>query len=149
MALLEQINGDILQAMKAKDQSALRGLRAIKSAILLAQTEKADVVLDATKELQILQKLAKQRNDSMEIYKEQGREDLYLVEKDELSLIEKYLPKQLSDQELKDKLQEIIRASGLSGKQALGPLMGKAGAVLSGQADNKRIAQVLRELLES
>lgn len=149
MALLEQINGDILQAMKAKDQSALRGLRAIKSAILLAQTEKADVVLDATKELQILQKLAKQRNDSMEIYKEQGREDLYLVEKEELSLIEKYLPKQLSDQELKYKLQEIIRASGLSGKQALGPLMGKAGAALSGQADNKRIAQVLRELLES
>lgn len=149
MALLEQINGDILQAMKAKDQSALRGLRAIKSAILLAQTEKADVVLDATKELQILQKLAKQRNDSMEIYKEQGREDLYLVEKEELSLIEKYLPKQLSDQELKDKLQEIIRASGLSGKQALGPLMGKAGAVLSGQADNIRIAQVLRELLEA
>jgi hypothetical protein len=149
MALLEQINSDILQAMKAKDQSALRGLRAIKSAILLAQTEKADVVLDASKELQILQKLAKQRNDSMEIYKEQGREDLFLVEKEELSLIEKYLPKQLSDEALRSKLQEIILASGLSGKQALGPLMGKAGAVLSGQADYKRIAQVLRELLES
>lgn len=149
MALLEQINSDILLAMKAKDQSALRGLRAIKSAILLAQTEKADVVLDASKELQILQKLAKQRNDSMEIYKEQGREDLFLVEKEELSLIEKYLPKQLSDEALRSKLQDIILASGLSGKQALGPLMGKAGAALSGQADNKRIAQVLRELLEN
>src|SRR5690606_42156912 len=100
MSLTEQINEAIKVAMKAKDQGSLRGLRAIKSALLLAQTEKAGAVIDQAKEVQILQKLAKQRRDSMEIYLAQNRADLLAVEQEELKLIEQFLPAQLSEAEI-------------------------------------------------
>jgi hypothetical protein len=147
MSLTEQINEAIKSAMKQKDQVSLRGLRAIKSALLLAQTEKAGVVLDAGKETQILQKLAKQRRDVMEIYRTQNRPDLLLVESEELQLIEQFLPAQLDEAAVKARLLSLLQEAGASVPSDLGRMMPLAMKAFEGQADNKLIAAVLKNLL--
>ncbi len=148
MSLKEQIAGDIKKAMIAKEKGKLTALRAIKSAILLAETDKGSTgELSEEQEVALLMKAAKQRKDSAEIYKQQGRDDLAEVEVTEVNVIEAYLPKQLSDHELELKLQDIITTSGATGPSDMGKIMGKASAALKGQADGKRISTVVKKLL--
>ncbi len=147
MSLSDQVNEAIKTAMKQKNQAALRALRAIKSALLLAQTEKAGATVDAAKELQLLQKLAKQRRDSMEIYQAQNRQDLFQLEAEELALIEQFLPKQLDETEVKTRLTLLLKEAGASSPSDLGRMMPLAMKTFEGQADNKLIATVLKNLL--
>lgn len=136
-------------AMKEKDQVRLRALRAIKSALLLAQTEKAGAVVDAAKELQLLQKLAKQRRDSMAIFQEQGRMDLFQHEAEELAVIETFLPQSLAPEEVERRIAAIIADLGANSMAALPQVMPKAMQALAGQADNKLIAEVVKKLLSA
>lgn len=147
MELSNSINEAIKTAMKEKDQVRLRALRAIKSALLLAQTEKAGAVVDAAKELQILQKLAKQRRDSMAIYQEQQRNDLYEHEREELEVIETFLPKFLSAEELEQHLAAIVAATAAKSMADLPKVMPVAMKELAGKADNKAIADMVKKLL--
>jgi len=148
MSLEQKINEELKTAMKAKDEKALRGLRAIKSAILLAKTsEGASGTLGEEEEIRILQKLVKQRKDSLDIYRQQNRADLAQKEEEEIAVIEKFLPKQLSADELKAVLQEIITQTGASSPADMGKVMGIATKQLAGKADGKAISAVVKELL--
>lgn len=148
MALEEKINQDIKSAMIAKDQARLAGLRAIKAAILLAKTEKGKTEeLSNETELKVLQKLAKQRKESAEIYQEQNREDLYQVEMSELAVIEAYLPQQLSEEETKAIIQGVVQETGASSMKDMGKVMGLANQKLAGQADGKTISAIVKQLL--
>jgi len=134
--------------MLAKNEAALRGLRAIKSAILLAKTadgKQGD--LTEEDEIKILQKLAKQRRDSLEVFVTQHREDLALKEREELELIEKYLPKQMDENELREALQAIINQVGASTAADMGKVMGVASKQLAGKADGKAISAMVKTLL--
>ncbi|MVZ61369.1 GatB/YqeY domain-containing protein [Sphingobacterium humi] len=148
MALEQQINQDIKAAMIAKDQAKLRGLRAIKAAILLAKTEKggADEMSQDT-EIKVLQKLVKQRKESAEIYQQQGREDLYQIEVEEQEVIEAYLPKQLDRAAIEEIVKGIISESGASSIKDMGKVMGLANQKLAGQADGRTISEVVKSLL--
>ena len=148
MALKEQIEADIKKAMLAKDKDGLRALRGIKSLILLAETEKgASEALTSDAEIKLLQKAAKQRKESAEVYSAQGRSDLAKIEQDELSVIERYLPKQLSEQELVDKITSIIQKVGAKSSAEIGKVMGVATKELAGLADGKIISEKAKELL--
>ncbi|MFN3530772.1 MAG: GatB/YqeY domain-containing protein [Bacteroidia bacterium] len=147
MDLTASVNEAIKLAMKAKDQAKLRALRAIKSALLLAQTEKAGAVVDAEKELQVLQKLAKQRRDSMEVFQNQGRSDLYEKEREELEIIETFLPAQLDESSLDAEIAAIIAQSGASGMGDLAKVMPLAMKALAGRSDNKAIAASIKKQL--
>ena len=148
MALKEQVEGDIKKAMLAKDKDGLRALRAIKSLILLAETEKgAAQALSPEAEIKLLQKAAKQRKESSEIYATQGREDLRKIELDELAIIEKFLPKQLGEGELIEKLKEIITKIGAKGPADIGKVMGAATKELAGLADGKLVSEKVKEIL--
>lgn len=148
MSLEQKINQDIKAAMIAKDSVRLRGLRAVKSAILLAKTEKAGVEeLAEDMEIKVLQKLVKQRKESGEIYKEQGREDLYQIEFEEQQVIEEYLPKQLSREEVEAVVKAIIAESGASGMKDMGKVMGLANGQLAGKADGKTISEIVKSSL--
>lgn len=148
MSLKDLIAGDIKKAMIAKEKEKLTALRAIKSAILLAETDKgAGGELSEEQEVALLMKAAKQRKDSADIYKQQGREDLMETEINEAEVIESYLPQQLSDDELEQKLKDIIVAVGASGPADMGKVMGKATGELKGQADGKRISTTVKTLL--
>lgn len=148
MSLKEQIAGDIKKAMIAKQKEKLTALRAIKSAILLAETDKgASGELSEDQEVALLMKASKQRKDSAEIYVQQGREDLAEVEINEAKVIEEYLPQQLSDKDLEVKLVAIIEELGASGPADMGKVMGKATGALKGQADGKRISGAVKKLL--
>ncbi|WP_140936680.1 GatB/YqeY domain-containing protein [Sphingobacterium lumbrici] len=148
MSLEQKINQDIKAAMIAKDNARLRGLRAVKAAILLAKTEKggSEEVSEET-EIKVLQKLVKQRKESAEIYKAQGREDLLQIEVEEQEVIEEYLPKQLDRSEIEDIIKEIISSTGASGIKDMGKVMGTANQKLAGQADGKTISEVVKSLL--
>ena len=148
MSLKAQIDADIKKAMLAKQKDDLRALRAIKSMILLAETEKGggDDLSEAT-EMQLLTKAAKQRKDSADLFKKEGRDDLYEKEIQELEVINRYLPQQLSEDELRAEVQKIIDQTGASGPQEIGKVMGAASKALAGKADNKMVSQVARELL--
>ena len=148
MSLKSQIEADIKKAMLAKQKEELKALRAIKSMILLAETEKGssgEVSADA--EMKMLMKAVKQRKDSAAIYKEQGRDDLYGVEIAEVEVIERYLPKQLTPEELKSELLEIIKQVGASSPKDMGKVMGAANKSLAGRADGKAISTVVKEIL--
>lgn len=148
MSLKDTINTQVMNAMKAKDQDRLRALRAIKSAILLAETESgAKAELTPDQEMKMLMKLAKQRKDSAEMYEQQNRQDLYDVEMSELKVLDEFLPKQLSEAELKEKLTAIIAKIGASGSQDMGKVMGAATKELAGLADGKAISSTVKELL--
>lgn len=148
MSLEQKINQDIKAAMIAKDNARLRGLRAVKAAILLAKTEKAGIdELSADAEIKVLQKLVKQRKESAEIYKTQGRDDLYQVEVEEQQVIEEYLPKQLDRAEVETIIKEIIAETGATGMKDMGKVMGLANQKLAGQADGKTVSEVVKTLL--
>ena len=135
-------------AMKAQDKDTLRALRSIKSKILLAETAEGSTgELTEDAELKLLMKEAKQRKDSAEIYNQQGRADLEKVELDELTVIERFLPKMLSEDELKAKLQEIISRTGAAGAKDMGKVMGVATKELAGKADGKAISAMVKSLL--
>jgi len=149
MTLKETINADILIAMKAKDQIGLRALRAIKSAILLAETAEGNTgELNPEQEMKLLVKQAKQRKDSIEQFSSNGRSDLAQSEAEELEVIEKYLPKAMSEEELTSTLKELILNSGANGPSDFGKVMGIASKALAGKADGKVISQLLKALLE-
>lgn len=148
MALANTIDQDIKSALKAKDTPRLRALRAIKAAILLAQTEKAGARdLSEEQELKILQKLAKQRNESLELYEQQNREDLAVKEREELEVIQEYLPKQLAADDLEKEVQAIISELGAAGPQDMGKVMGVASKRLAGKAPGQEIAATTKRLL--
>jgi uncharacterized protein YqeY len=148
MSLKETIAGDIKKAMIAKEKDALRALRAIKSSILIAETDKgATGELSEEQEVALLMKAAKQRKDSAEIYEQQNRADLVEPELVELKVIESYLPQQMSDEDLESKLKEIVAQVGATGPSDMGKVMGKASQAFKGQADGKRISSAVKSLL--
>lgn len=148
MSLEQSIMADLKDAMRSKDEKALRSLRAIKAAIIVAKTsEGAGGEISPDDEIKLLQKLIKQRKDSLEIYEKQNREDLALTEKEEIEIIEKFLPRQLSEDDLKEALTKIIKDAGASSPADLGKVMGIATKQLAGQAEGKAISSLVRELL--
>jgi uncharacterized protein YqeY len=148
MSLTTQIDQDIKQAMLAKQADRLRGLRAIKSALLLARTEKG-VTEEVTPEAEtkVLQKLVKQRKESAEIYKTQNRADLYQVEIEELEVIEAYLPKQMSHEEVETYLKDLVARVGATSVKDMGKVMGAANKELAGKADGRTISELVKQLL--
>lgn len=148
MSLELNINAAIKTAMLAKAEADLRALRAIKAAILHAKTaEGFSGELSEADETKLLQKLAKQRKDSLDIYRQQNREDLAVKEEEELVVIEKYLPKQMDEAELKAAIQAIITETGASSPADMGKVMGLATKQLAGKADGKAISGLVKELL--
>lgn len=147
MSFTDKINNDLKEAMKAQDQKALRAIRAIKAAILLANTDGSGKEVDDEKAIQILQKLVKQRRESLDIYEKQGRADLAVTEREEIEVIEKYLPAQLGEAELRTILTEIIKETGATNAKDMGKVMGAASKKLAGQADGKAISAMVKELL--
>ncbi len=148
MSLQIQINEEIKNAMKAKDTLALEALRAIKSAVLLAQTESgAKEELSKEEEIKLLQKLVKQRKESARIYTEQGRDDLAQPEIEQAKIIEKFLPAQLSEEEIKEIIKQIIAETGANGIAQMGQVMGEANKRMAGQADGRTISTVVKSLL--
>ena len=148
MGLKEQIEADIKAAMLAKNKDELRALRGIKSLIMLAETEKGGGGgISTDTEMKLLMKAAKQRKDSAELYKQQGRNDLEQIEIGELEVINRYLPQQLSPEELKAELQKLIQQIGAAGPQDMGKVMGQATKALAGRADGKTISGIVKELL--
>lgn len=140
--------GELKTAMLAKDEAALRSLRAIKAAILLAKTaEGGNGELKEDDEIRLLQKLVKQRRDSLEIFQQQNRTDLAKKEEEEIAVIEKFLPKQLSADEIKAALSAIIATTGASSPADMGKVMGVATKQLAGKADGKTISALVKELL--
>lgn len=149
MSLKLTIESGIKDAMRAKDANRLRALRAIKSLILLEETSGLHAgELSADAEMKILMKAAKQRKDSLEVYVAQNRTDLAEIEQAELTIIEEFLPKQLSDEELTAKLQEIIASVGATSPADMGKVMGAASKQLAGLADGKAISAKVGELLK-
>ena len=135
-------------AMKSKNEAVLRSLRAIKAEIIKAKTEPgAGGEVSAEKELGLLQKMMKQRKDSLEIYQQQSRADLAKKEEEEIAVIEKFLPKQLSADELKAELQQVIAETGATSAADMGKVMGAATKRLAGRADGKTISAAVKELL--
>ncbi|MFN3380381.1 MAG: GatB/YqeY domain-containing protein [Runella zeae] len=148
MSLKQRIDDDIKQAMREKNQDTLRALRAIKSLILLEETkEGANATLSADDELKLLTKAAKQRRDSASIYEQQNRPDLLEKELAEIAVIEKYLPQQLTEEEVKANLQEIISRVGAKAPSDMGKVMGVAMKELAGQADGKLVQTLVKSLL--
>ena len=148
MSLEQKIMTDLKAAMIAKDEAALRSLRAVKAAILLAKTaEGAGGELKEDDEMKLLQKLVKQRKDSLEIFQQQNRADLAKKEEEEIAVIEKFLPKQLSVEEIKAEVEKIITAVGATSPADMGKVMGAATKELAGKADGKTISAFVKELL--
>jgi uncharacterized protein YqeY len=148
MSLEQKIMTELKAAMLAKDEAALRSLRAIKAAILLAKTaEGGSGDLKDEDEINLLQKLVKQRKDSFDIYQKQNRADLAKKEEEEIAIIEKFLPKQMSAEELKIELSKIIEDTGAASPADMGKVMGIATKKLAGQADGKTISAMVKELL--
>ena len=149
MSLEAKIMESLKTAMKAKDEVALRTLRAIKAAIIIEKTaEGASGEIDEATEIKMLQKMAKQRKDSLQIFEQQQREDLASKEREELAIIEQFLPAQMIEEEIKQALQQIINTVGASSMADLGKVMGIASKELAGKADGKLIAALVKELLQ-
>jgi uncharacterized protein len=148
MNLETKIMAEMKEAMKAKNEAALRGLRAIKAEIIKAKTEPgAGGEIDEATEQKFLQKMMKQRKDSLEIFEKQGREDLALKEREEMALIEKFLPKQLGEADIKAAVAKIIAETGAASPADMGKVMGVASKQLAGLADGKTISNIVKELL--
>ena len=147
MTIVEQVNDGIKTAMKAKDQASLRTLRSIKSALLLEATSGSNSEVTDEIALKAINKLAKQRKDSLSIYEEQGREDLAVVEREELAILETFLPKQMEESQVREIIQGVITQTGASGMGDMGKVMGMAIGKIGTQADGKVISAIVRELL--
>ncbi|MGB4844504.1 MAG: GatB/YqeY domain-containing protein [Ferruginibacter sp.] len=148
MSLETQIMTEMKEAMKAKNEGVLRALRAIKAEIIKAKTDPgAGGQVDEATEQKFLQKMMKQRRDSLDIFEKQGREDLAVKEKEEMAVIEKFLPKQLDEAELKVIIKKIITETGASSAADMGKVMGVASKQLAGKADGKTISNIVKEIL--
>ncbi len=147
MSLEKRIMGDLKAAMKSKDQAALRGVRAIKAAILLSKTDGSGKDLDEAGEIKLLQKLVKQRQESYDIFKKQGREDLAKIEAEEIEVIQRFLPEQMGEEEVTEIIKEIISQTGAQGMKDMGKVMGLAAQKLSGKADGKTLATIVKSQL--
>lgn len=150
MSLQDQVMTELKAAMRAKDAVKLEALRAIKSGLLIAQTETGSKEeISEEEELKLLQKLVKQRKDSAAIYKEQNRDDLAQPELDQAAVIEQFLPAQLSEVEIEQKVKDIIAKTGASGMKDMGKVMGMASDELAGKADGKTISMIVKRELSS
>ena len=150
MELEKTINSDIKQAMLAKDSKKLQALRAVKAAILLAKTDKrASGDLSEDVEMKILQRLVKQRKESAEVYNSQNRDDLAEEELFQATVIENYLPEQMSEAGVRDIVHKIIDETGASGMRDMGKVMGMATRQLAGKADNRLISSIVKEILNA
>ena len=147
MTLEERITQDMKTAMKAKDKVSLRGIRAIKSAIMLKKTDGSGTELDETGEIALVQKLVKSRQDSLDIYVKQNREDLAVTEREEIEVISRYLPEQLSEEELGALIDSVIAKTGASSMRDMGKVMGMANKEAAGKADGKTIAALVKAKL--
>ena len=148
MNLEQKIMADLKTAMLAKDEVGLRSLRAIKAAIIIAKTsEGAKGEISADEEMKLLQKLVKSRKDSLEIFQQQNRPELAKKEEEEIAVIEKFLPKQMSADEIKSELIKIIAEVGASSPSDMGKVMAAAAKQLAGKADGKTISVLVKELL--
>ena len=147
MSLETKIMEDLKEAMKNKDEATKRSIRAIKAAILLQKTDGSGQALDEAGEIKILQKLVKQRQDSLDIYIKQGREDLAAPEREEIGGIQKYLPAHMREGELEAALKKIMASTGASSMKDMGKVMGMAQKELAGKADGKMISIVVKRLL--
>lgn len=148
MGLQQQVMEQMKVAMKAKDKVALESLRAIKSALLLAQTETASTAeMSEEQEVQLVQKLVKQRKDSAAIFIEQGRNDLAEPELAQIAVIEQFLPEQLGEEEIEKVVSEVIEATGAIGMKDMGKVMGMVSKKLAGQADGKTISTIVKSKL--
>jgi uncharacterized protein YqeY len=148
MSLEQKIMAEMKDAMKSKNEAALRSLRAIKAEIIKAKTEPgAGGEIDEATEQKFLQKMMKQRKDSLDIFEQQGRNDLAIKEKEEMEIIEKFLPKQLSESEIKEAVAKIIAETGATSSADMGKVMGIASKLLAGKADGKTISMIVKGLL--
>ena len=148
MSLEEKVMADLKTAMLAKDEKSLRSLRAIKAALInLKTSESFGGQVKEEDEIKLLQKLVKQRKESLEIYEKQQRSDLAEKEKEEIDVIEKFLPKQMSHGELKEVIAGIVKQTGASSQADMGKVMGMANKQLAGKADGKTIAAIVKEIL--
>ena len=147
MSLESRIMDEIKTAMKAKDEAGLRTLRAIKAAILIEKTSGSGSEISEADELKMLQKMAKQRRDSLDIYKAQNRPDLAVKEEEELAILSRFLPQQMSGDELRNAVQDVITRTGASSPADMGKVMGAANKALAGMAEGKAIADMVKELL--
>jgi len=147
MSLEAKIGTDLKTAMRAKDKVALRSIRAIKAQILLAKTDGSGKELDEGGEIKLLQKMVKQRKDSLSIFEKQDRAELAQTEREEIEVIERYLPKQMGEAELTTVLQDIITKTGASSMRDMGKVMGMASKQLGGKADGKTISGIVKKLL--
>ncbi|NCI48411.1 GatB/YqeY domain-containing protein [Sediminibacterium roseum] len=150
MSLEEKVMAQMKDAMKAKDEALLRGLRAIKAEIIKAKTDPgANGQISADTEMKLLQKLVKSRKDSLVIYEQQNRADLATKESEEIAVIEKFLPQQMSEAELKEAVASIVAQTGAAGPQDMGKVMGVASKQLAGKADGKAIAEAVKNALNN
>lgn len=147
MSLEEKINKDLVVAMKAKDEVTLRGIRAIKSAILLAKTDGSGQAIDEAREVQMLQKLVKTRQESLDIYTKNNRPELAEKEREEIEVIKRYLPAMLEGAELKEILKKIVAETGAASAKDMGKVMGAANKHLAGKADGRAISEMVKKLL--
>ena len=147
MNFKDALTEDLKQAMKAKDQAALRSIRSIKAALLIAETDGSGAAVDEKRFIQIVQKLIKQRKDSLDIYEQQGREDLAQTEREEIEVISRYLPEQLSAEKLSDYIAELIKRLEASGMKDMGRVMGAANKELAGKAEGKLISLEVKKQL--
>lgn len=148
MSLEEKINEDLKTAMRAKDDVALRSIRAIKSAILLAKTDGSGQAIDEAKEVQMLQKLVKTRQESLDIYIKNSREELAQKEREEIDVIKRYLPAMIEGAELEAILQQIIADTGATSAKDMGKVMGAANKQLAGKADGRAISEIVKKILQ-
>ena len=148
MNLEQQIMAEMKDAMKSKNESVLRSLRAIKAEIIKAKTEPgAGGEIDTATEQKFLQKMVKQRKDSLDIFEKQNRSDLAIKEKEELEVIQRFLPEQMSEAEITDAVKKIIADTGASSAADMGKVMGSASKILAGKADGKIISGIVKNLL--
>lgn len=148
MSLFDTISADLIKAIKSRNQGDIRALQGIKAQLLLLRTEKGPgTEVSEEDELKVLQKMAKQRRDSIEIFAKENRTDLVAKEEEELVVVERYLPAQMDDATLEIKVKEVIAQTGASSMKDMGKVMGMASKNLAGQADGKRISEMVKKLL--
>jgi uncharacterized protein YqeY len=147
MALEQSIMAELKAAMLAKDEAKLRALRAIKAAIIILKTSEAGKEITEEDEMKMLQKLVKQRKESIDIYTKQGREDLAKTEQEEVAVIELFLPQMMSEEEIRVALKDIIASLGATSPAEMGKVMGAANKAFAGKADNKIVSALVKEML--
>jgi uncharacterized protein len=147
MSLEATIQKDLITAMKAKDDVTLRGVRAIKAALMLIKTDGSGTVMNEEGEIKLLQKLVKQRKESLAIFEQNGRESLAQTEREEIAIIERYLPQQMSEAELEGIIKAIIAETGATGMKDMGKVMGATNKKVAGQAEGAVISSIVKRLL--